>query len=370
MLFSTGLFFGQAVGAGMGSVSIKTQRRSQRAFSLVELLVVLGILAVTLSIMLPMINEARMIAARQTCASKMRNLAQGVLFHEGYHGRLPVAGVVEAREGQSFRRAGYDQASGNQFSWIVLILPLINEGAVHDEFDFSQNVAFQRRDPQARSLTALLCPNDDAGERSHVSARFGGREFGLGNFAAFISPVHGEQQQHWAGALGGFEPGSLDGQPLKRVRDGLNHTLLISEVRTSPLSTRDPRGAWAVPWIGSTTLAADVHPDLSGDEDLTNITNIAYQPDAGFPAAFTQLPNSQTGTADQISPCSSPVGTAFEGMPCGNYRGYGRGFTSASPRSNHRGGVNVTYLDGHVEFLGNDVDATTYARLISVDDGK
>ena len=177
----------------MGS-GYHNSRRSKRAFSLVELLVVIGILAVTISIMLPMINEARMIAARQTCASKMRNLAQGVLFHEGYRGRLPVAGVVEAQEGQSFRRAGYDQASGNQFSWIVLILPLINEGAVHDEFELSQSVAFQRRDPQARTLTALLCPNDAAGDRKHVSNRFGGREFGLGNFAAFISPVHGEQQ--------------------------------------------------------------------------------------------------------------------------------------------------------------------------------
>ena len=352
----------------MGSNNSK-KRRSNRAFSLVELLVVIGILAVTLSIMLPMINEARMIAARQTCASKMRNLAQGVLFYEGYHGHLPVAGVVDSQEGQSFNRAGYDQTTGNQFSWIVLILPLINEGAVRDEFNLNQSVAFQRKDPQARTLTSLLCPNDDAGDRKHISNRFGGREFGLGNFAAFISPVHGEQQQHWAGALGGFEPGSADGQPLKRVRDGLNHTLLISEVRTNPVSSRDPRGAWAVPWIGSTTLAADVHPELSG-EDLTNIANIAYQPDSEFPAVFAQLPNSQLGTADQISPCSFPVSSAFEGMPCGLYRGYGRGFTSASPRSNHRGGVNVTFLDGHVEFMGNEVDSTTYARLISVDDGK
>ena len=352
------------MGSGFGK-----SLRSQRAFSLVEVLVVIGILAVTLSIMLPMINEARMIAARQTCASKMRNLAQGVLFHEGYHGRLPVAGLVDAAEGQSFNRAGFNQESGHQLSWIVLILPLINEATVHADFELNQSVAFQGRDPQARTLTALLCPNDDAGNRKHVSSRFAGREFGLGNYAAFISPVHGEQEQHWAGALGGFRPGSIDGQPLKRVRDGLNHTLLISEVRTNPTSDRDPRGVWAAPWVGSSTLAADVHPELEG-EDLSNIGNISYRPDAQFPARFVQLPNSRSGNADQVSPCYSPIDAAYQGMPCAKYRGYGRGFSSAAPRSNHRGGVNVTFLDGHVEFLTNKVDSVAFGRMISVDDGR
>ena len=352
----------------MGS-GLKKSLRSQRAFSLVEVLVVIGILAITISIMLPLINEARMVAARQTCASKMRNLAQGVLFHEGYHGRLPVAGVVSAADGQSFSRGGFNQESGHQLSWIVLILPLINESAISSEFELNQSVAFQSKDPQARTITALLCPNDNAGDRKHVSSRFAGREFGLGNYAAFISPVHGEQQQHWAGALGGFKPGSIDGQPLKRVRDGMNHTLLISEVRTNPKTTRDPRGVWAAPWVGSSTLAADVHPKLSG-EDLNNIESISYQPDASFPARYVQLPNSRAGNADQVSPCTSPVASAFQGMPCSKYRGYGRGFTSASPRSNHRGGVNVTFLDGHVEFLSNDVDSVAFGRLISVDDGR
>ena len=34
---------------------------------------------------------------------------------------------------------------------------------------------------------------------------------------------------------------------------------------------------------------------------------------------------------------------------------------SAAPRSNHIGGVNTAFLDGHVDFLPNDVDEMVMA---------
>ena len=44
------------------------------------------------------------------------------------------------------------------------------------------------------------------------------------------------------------------------------------------------------------------------------------------------------------------------------------GYMSAAPRSLHPGGVNASYLDGHVAFLENDVDDIVMARAISVTD--
>jgi prepilin-type processing-associated H-X9-DG protein len=41
---------------------------------------------------------------------------------------------------------------------------------------------------------------------------------------------------------------------------------------------------------------------------------------------------------------------------------------SAAPRSTHPGGVNAAFLDGHVDFLPDDVDEMVMARLISIDD--
>jgi prepilin-type processing-associated H-X9-DG protein len=62
----------------------------------------------------------------------------------------------------------------------------------------------------------------------------------------------------------------------------------------------------------------------------------------------------------------------FEAMPCRKWSwpvGV-TGFYSASPRSLHPGGVNVSYLDGRVEFVLNEVDENLFASLVSIHDGQ
>src|SRR5688572_914495 len=72
-------------------MSIVRHRRAARAFTLVELLVVIGIIALLVSILLPSLNQAREKARRIQCANNVRTFGQAVnLYANQYKGRVPM----------------------------------------------------------------------------------------------------------------------------------------------------------------------------------------------------------------------------------------------------------------------------------------
>src|SRR2546421_1311224 len=68
-----------------------TARGNRRAFTLVELLVVIGIIAVLISILLPTLGRARESANRTKCLSNLRSVYQLVKMYEiAYKGAAPI----------------------------------------------------------------------------------------------------------------------------------------------------------------------------------------------------------------------------------------------------------------------------------------
>jgi prepilin-type N-terminal cleavage/methylation domain-containing protein/prepilin-type processing-associated H-X9-DG protein len=339
----------------------------RKAFTLVELLVVIAIIGILISLLLPAVQAAREAARRSQCSNNLKQLALAALNFEDVMKRLPPAADVDPSI------TTFNQTSGRQLSWIVFILPYIEQAAAAEQFDLAVTVFAQAGNPEENFLPFLACPSEaNPREAFQHPTLTQNRRFAKGNYAAFVSPFHVENQYEFPGGLIGPKdltpPLVPPGQPLTRpavgqlladVLDGTSSTMMGSEIRIR----RDPldgRGAWAIGWTGSTLLAFDLHSVNNVLPYVPNPTQVAQ----------IHLPNDPV-YPDMLMACPNPTQAQFEGMPCATWSASGgNNYLSAAPRSLHPGGVNIVFLDGHVSFLRDQVSKTTMALLISTKDGQ
>jgi prepilin-type N-terminal cleavage/methylation domain-containing protein len=337
----------------------RRETRSKEGFTLVELLVVIAIIGILVALLLPAVQAAREAARRLQCQNNLHNLALAVLNFESQRKALPQSNDAPL---SGPNRNKINLLSGSRLSWMVRILPFVEQQQLYDQFDLGVSAMAQDQtvSPGSAQPALFICPSDQTLGRLYQSRRMSqNRIFGKGNYAAYASPEHIECQAVAKGALIHIP------QPLSHVTDGTSNTLMLTEVRTRD-EPRDQRGAWALAWVGSSILGADVH----GTASVVRICN-QNPPPVYFPnpiwAEFALPPNAGVSAEiprDDLFECVNAAEADLEGMPC-----WKRGDTSAAPRSLHVGGVNGTNVDGSVRWIANDIEAVILGCLICVNDG-
>ena len=340
---------------------------NRRAITLVELLVVLGIIGLLVALLLPAVQSAREAARRTQCRNQLKQIGLALHNYHDAHGALPPGTITRFHSAkQAFQvlvdQMGYlDPAQSTpETPWVFQILPQMDQASAYNQFDFQKGTfgVVDLRPPRYMSglnanaailtieLPLLRCPTDYLRYFDYDINAMLGAQMGIpvlpcsrSNYAANWGTTTWEQDSDLDGD-GQPDPGvRFLGAPFSRgksqsfrdISDGLEQTALIAEVRQG--NGIDGRGAFATPLPGGSLYMSRFTPNSQQD-------------------FFNHSPATGTGSGDQM-PFSATC-RPEKGLPCSYERLEHTAF--AGSRSQHTGGVHVLNASGAVRFASDNID--------------
>jgi len=232
----------------------------RNGFTLIELLVVIAIIAILIGLLMPAVQQARSAARRMQCQNNLKQIALALHNFHDVNGAFPPARLIlndlQYPDPQA-RLYGLDEPS-----WLVRILPYIEQNNLHDLWD--EYLPYGMQDPATRltSVGILLCPDRNGGTNAVTPDEVttitfpcgcgGGTQTIPGGPIADYVCNHGDPSP---GAIGSYDdfywggkgtgviisstaeynraghtiPGWLDKIAFRNVTDGTSNTLLVGE---------------------------------------------------------------------------------------------------------------------------------------------
>lgn len=317
-----------------------------RGFTLVELLVVIAIIGILVALLLPAIQAAREAARRGSCAN---NLKQFGVASQNYE--TTNKEVVPARPGpdattstevllvgkpagpRAIGGKGYERTGVSGF---VLLLPFLEEQALFDQFDITRGDGIWLSEasgvpnwhtPQKDSGIAtrpkvFVCPSSQTlaqtADPSYASKALvpatGTYAFNLGDRGPLSFAVNSAcLTKHHNSGLHLY----WTVRKLRKVTDGTSKTLSVGEILQGHTIDSSDMWTYAFRYLDSlrvTEAAINTPPGV-------DCRQVGTDPDACVNGAFG---------------------------------------------SDHPGGAQFMFADGHIEFISDDIDLDTYQNLSTI----
>lgn len=167
----------------------------KRGFTLVELLVVIGIIAILAGMLLPSVQQVRSAARRNSCLNNLRQLGLASHNFESAHQKFPTAGgVVEQYWSEPFAAAhGFENAS-----WMYQILPYVERTHLSERRKTAGFV-------EANGIAPIPVSTFNCPTRTGRFADLGWATFALGDYAGVMANWNNYEWQGGATNEFGFE---------------------------------------------------------------------------------------------------------------------------------------------------------------------
>jgi prepilin-type N-terminal cleavage/methylation domain-containing protein len=320
----------------------------RRGFTLVELLVVIAIIGVLIGLLLPAVQAAREAARRSSCSNNLKQIGVGMHVYADSNARggdnffpwLSTAGT--ATSGTTMGFSGFAQALGGMEETNLLRNITGTERWQKPFFDGNYNPSsggLANGTNPATSIAAvatgiqtklnfLLCPSWAGNAQAN----------GITNYRVNAGINNGAGVPVTSSTTSGPGGLAIDRRlGFRDFSDGTSKTVQISESRVNPTAGGVPC-RWA---YGMETF----HLASTSSGTLTSSGTWAGA------ATRLDLMSSQSTTTNPPGEVTHTIGTGTVGLTWG-------------PSSDHAGKIiGHLFADGHVEFIGSDINPNTYQAL-------
>jgi len=307
-------------------------------FRLVELVVVVGILALLAALVVPAIQRARESQRRSQCSNNLKQVCLGLLNYEHQNKTFPPGMICDKGEDPAFT----DVFRPN---WVILSLHYMEGRMEQRGFDYKVPISDEKNRSMRRvHIPLFLCPSDAVNNRKAFNGanEAEGGDWARGNYAVnagnvFIGKGGGvvdAKSPQWRDKLRrGIMAVNDCTMDLGHVCvDGTSSTILAGEIRAG-VTDKDRRGVWAMGTAGASIACA--HGSWGDDNG---------------PNAWNRWADDIKG-GDQIK-----IGPAAEDQ-CMEAWGHS-GSRQATFRSLHPNGCNVAFADCSVHFISNTIETS------------